>query len=184
MKQNNHLKSTYNYKRQIEPDNNSTSILYFLKNIIMLHTENLPTSTRFPSQTPWGRGGASLPSWVPSIKYSIPHPQRPGVLQFMGSQRVRHDWVTNELTWSTLPPKNYHTHLTQTCCKLHRYRSEQINVPTSWNLLSNFFHLVCLCHSMHCTEAIPSTLMAVLGQSPISNWYVNTLCNSTLGNEV
>ena len=30
---------------------------------------------------------------------------RPGVLQFMGSQRVRHDWAT-ELNWMS----NYHTH--------------------------------------------------------------------------
>ena len=30
---------------------------------------------------------------------------RPGVLQFMGSQRVRHDWVT-ELHWTELLPKS------------------------------------------------------------------------------
>jgi len=29
--------------------------------------------------------------------------ERPGVLRFMGSQRVRHDWVTN-LIWSELEP--------------------------------------------------------------------------------
>ena len=31
---------------------------------------------------------------------------RPGVLRFMGSQRVGHDWVT-ELNWTELKIKNY-----------------------------------------------------------------------------
>ena len=33
---------------------------------------------------------------------------RPGVLRFMGSQRVRHDWVT-ELNWTELNWMTYHT---------------------------------------------------------------------------
>ena len=33
---------------------------------------------------------------------------RPGMLQFMGSQRVRHDWVT-ELNWTELTPKYLRT---------------------------------------------------------------------------
>lgn len=44
MKQNNHLKNTYNYNRQIEPGNNTTSILYFLKNITIVHTVSIPDS--------------------------------------------------------------------------------------------------------------------------------------------
>ena len=34
---------------------------------------------------------------------------RPGVLQFMGSQRVRHDWVT-ELNWTEHPRLDHGTH--------------------------------------------------------------------------
>ena len=42
MKQINYLKNTYNNnKRQIEPDNNTISILYFLKNIMMVHTVSI-----------------------------------------------------------------------------------------------------------------------------------------------
>ena len=34
---------------------------------------------------------------------------RPGVLRFMGSQRVRHDWAT-DLIWSDVEIKHTHTH--------------------------------------------------------------------------
>ena len=44
---------------------------------------------------------------------------RPGVLRFMGSQRVRHDWVT-ELNWCSFPTNIYWTDFFPLCILLCR----------------------------------------------------------------
>ena len=64
---------------------------------------------------------------------------RPGVLRFMGSQRVRHDWVT-ELNWAK-PPIECHSNII--------WKSKQlIKIQNSLKLVSMFFSLhlsyVCL----------------------------------------
>ena len=50
-----------------------------------------------------------------TLAWRIPRTEKPGGLQSMGSQRVRHDWVTKNCTWflvftiSFLLPKNKQT---------------------------------------------------------------------------
>ena len=74
---------------------------------------------------------------------------RPGVLQFMGSQRVRHDWVT-ELNWTTWTFKLVNTYATEIpsfmkrktevresrntkkCVSFHPYIKQQIQRPEPW----------------------------------------------------
>ena len=53
---------------------------------------------------------------------------RPGVLQFMGSQRVGHDWVT-ELNWTELTPK-WEKNLKK---NRYRYTYNWITLLYTWN---------------------------------------------------
>ena len=58
---------------------------------------------------------------------------RPGVLRFMGSQRVGHDWVT-DLIWSLIPLNNvlfvrFHSQvMTYSICSLHLYMDNTENI--------------------------------------------------------
>ena len=61
----------------------------------------------------WSHPNNSLGSGVPELVPTKPSNSgswwwtgRPGVLRFMGSQRVTHDWVT-ELNWTELKPSNW-----------------------------------------------------------------------------
>ena len=69
MKQNNHLKNIYNYyKRQIKPGNNTILILYFLKNIMIVHTVSIPDALRK------GRGLGS-PTFLNTVNKVLYTPQ-------------------------------------------------------------------------------------------------------------
>ena len=72
---------------------------------------------------------------------------KPGVLQSMGSQRVRHDWVT-ELNWTEFFRKNVHllpahprTHHTQTHTHTHRGKSLLDSELVDWNFKFGSFML-------------------------------------------
>ena len=60
---------------------------------------------------------------------------RPGVLQFMGSQRVRHDWAT-ELNWTELCQSDQEDNLNQ----IRNY----VDLKTIFNLFRPQHILVCL----------------------------------------
>ena len=72
MKQNNHLKNTYNYNRQIEPGNNTTSILYFLKNITIVHTVSIPDSIPDALRKGRGLGSPTFLSTINKVLYTPP----------------------------------------------------------------------------------------------------------------
>jgi len=52
---------------------------------------------------------------------------RPGVLQFMGSQRVRHDWAT-ELNWTELNKAHHITNLQNNVLKLSPFTDEEMEI--------------------------------------------------------
>ena len=60
---------------------------------------------------------------------------RPGVLRFMGSQRVRHDWAT-DLIWSEVPRK-------QQKSKETAYELPTWNAGLTW--ISGGSHVLCFC---------------------------------------
>ena len=72
------------------------------------------------------------------LAWRIPWTEEPGRLQFMGSQRVRHDWVTS-LTHSPrlggLTHRNLHSHVSED----QKFETE---MPAGWHLL-RFLFLVC-----------------------------------------
>ena len=76
---------------------------------------------RLASLTQWTWVWRSSGSWWCTGKsgmlYSMGWTGRPGVLRFMGSQRVRHDWVTKlnwtELIWLQRMGHNWTTELTE-----------------------------------------------------------------------
>ena len=59
---------------------------------------------------------------------------RPGVLRFMGSQRVRHDWVT-ELNWTEL---NWFGVFTQCQALCIYYLFQSLHLPCKWELITAF----------------------------------------------
>ena len=48
------------------------------------------------------------------LAWRIPWTGKPGGLQSMGSQRVRHDWMTNVFTFKTLEQLQNQSRMTQT----------------------------------------------------------------------
>ena len=48
------------------------------------------------------------------LAWRIPWTEKPGRLQSMGSQRVRHDWMTNVFTFKTLEQLQNQSRTTQT----------------------------------------------------------------------
>jgi len=69
----------------------------------------------------WDGWMASLTrwTWVWVNSRSLWWTGRPGMLRFMGSQRVGHDWVT-ELNWYI-----YHTYMLHICRERNRWRSKE-----------------------------------------------------------
>ena len=95
---------------------------------------------------------------------------RPGVLRFMGSQRVRHDWAT-ELIWTELKPltvwvttncgkllKRWDYQITwETCLLRHLYAGQEATVRTRDGTVNNGSKLgkecvkAVYCHSVYLT---------------------------------
>ena len=72
-------------------------------------------------------------TWVWVNSWSWWWAGKPGVLRFMGSQRVRHDWVT-ELNWAT----NTHTDCITNIIFFMKYKIKKITVKNYSNYISIF----------------------------------------------
>ena len=97
---------------------------------------------------------------------------RPGMLWFMGSQRVRHNWAT-ELNWTELIPQLPHQGhilglMITECCPI--YRHHKCHLPSLWlqtpllpawrqlTLIRSFFNFMMTLSHWHQVPQIPKPL--------------------------
>ena len=60
------------------------------------------------------------------LAWRIPWTEEPGGLQYMGSQRVRHDWVTNIFVYQSIIKQNNSLLFFQLCKYISRHKSEEL----------------------------------------------------------